>query len=207
MTDARLQLAGDLDRLRHEAASCTACPLYENATQTVFGEGPAKAKVMMIGEQPGDKEDLAGKAFVGPAGNLLNQALEDAGIDRDQVYITNTVKHFKWKPQGKVRLHQKPGAKEIKACKPWLQAETLTVDPEVLVLLGATAGQAVMGNDFRVTKERGKFFPLKQDRQAIATVHPSSILRAPDAAAREEAYKGFVADLMIVAQYINTHKA
>ena len=204
MTDERLQLAGDLNRLRTEAAGCTSCDLYKNATQTVFGDGPARARVMMIGEQPGDKEDLAGKAFIGPAGQLLDRAMDEAGIDRGEVYITNTVKHFKWKPAGKVRLHQKPGAREITACKPWLQAETLTVDPRVLVLLGATAAQAVMGNDFRVTKQRGQFFPLKQDRQAIATVHPSSILRAPDEAAREEAYNGFVADLRIVADYLNS---
>jgi uracil-DNA glycosylase family protein len=193
-----------LDDLAVDAASCTRCHLYENATQTVFGEGPSAATVMLIGEQPGDKEDLAGHPFVGPAGRLLDQALDDAGIDRTKTYVTNVVKHFKWKPAGKVRLHQKPNAAEIKACKPWLLSELDVVQPEVVVLLGATAAQAVFGSSFRVTKQRGQFLPF-EGRDALATVHPSSILRAPDEAARMEGLQGLVNDLRVVAERLATH--
>ncbi len=200
MTDGRLELAGDLDRLREAATGCTACDLYRNATQTVFGDGPPGAEVMLVGEQPGDKEDVAGEPFVGPAGRLLDQALEAAGIDRSKAYVTNTVKHFKWKQAGKVRLHQKPDSREIAACKPWLEAEILTLHPKVLILLGATAAQAMLGPSFRVTKQRGEFFPLPGGPDALATVHPSSILRSPDEGSRMAALDGLVADLALVAE-------
>jgi uracil-DNA glycosylase len=191
-----------LSKLREAAAGCRACPLWENATQTVFGEGPAKAAVVLVGEQPGDREDLEGRPFVGPAGRVLDDALADAGIDRKQVYLTNAVKHFKWKPRGKRRIHQKPNAEEIAACRPWLDAELAVVKPEVLVVLGATAAQALLGRGFRVTRQRG--VPVDSDLapNVIATVHPSSILRARDEAERREAYDAFVADLRVVAKLI-----
>jgi uracil-DNA glycosylase len=191
-----------LSKLREAAAGCRACPLWENATQTVFGEGPAKAAVVLVGEQPGDREDLEGRPFVGPAGRVLDEALADAGIDRKQVYLTNAVKHFKWKPRGKRRIHQKPNAEEIAACRPWLDAELAVVKPEVLVVLGATAAQALLGRGFRVTRQRG--VPVDSDLapNVIATVHPSSILRARDEAERREAYDAFVADLRVVAKLI-----
>lgn len=188
-----------LDDLREIAKGCTACHLWRNATQTVFGEGLAEAKVMMIGEQPGDKEDLSGHPFVGPAGKLLDESLEEAGIDRREVYITNTVKHFKWIPQGPRRLHQKPNRGEIQACLPWLQAELKIVKPQVLVCLGATAAQALLGSSFRLTQHRGEFVESPLAPQVIATLHPSAILRAPDADAREIARAGFVDDLKQVA--------
>ena len=184
-----------LTSLRDEAAGCRACPLWEHATQTVFGEGPASARMLLAGEQPGDVEDREGRPFVGPAGRVLADALAETGIDRDDVYVTNVVKHFKWKARGKRRIHQKPNAAEVAACRPWLEAELAAVAPDVLVLLGATAAQALLGSGFRVTKQRG--VPLASDLapHVLATVHPSSILRAPDEAARREAYSGFVADL------------
>jgi uracil-DNA glycosylase len=192
-----------LTALREVAAGCRACDLWRNATQTVFGEGRRTAEVMLIGEQPGDKEDLAGHPFVGPAGRVLDQALNDVGIDREQVYVTNAVKHFKWKARGKRRIHDKPNAAEVAACRPWPDAELATVRPRVVVLLGATAAQALLGRSFRVTKERGKV--LEETVIApfvVATVHPSSILRAPDGAARHEAEREFRADLAVVASLL-----
>jgi len=181
-------------RLRAKAKHCTACPLYKLGTKTVFGEGPVPARIMLIGEQPGDQEDLAGRPFVGPAGHLLDRALTEAGLDRAQLYVTNAVKHFKWKPVGKRRLHEKPNGREILACKSWLEAELDLVHPEMVVALGATAAQALMGRDFRVTVSRGKIFKVDWAGGFIATVHPSSILRAPPDL-RESQYRDFVADL------------
>jgi uracil-DNA glycosylase len=189
----------DLENLRGVSQICKGCEIYKNATQTVFGEGPSHARVILVGEQPGDEEDKLGHPFVGPAGRLLDQALEEAGIDRSQVYTTNAVKHFKWKPAGKRRLHQKPSAREVDACKPWLMGEIETVQPDIVVCLGATAAQSLLGKDFRVTKSRGQWMEY-QNRRIIATVHPSSILRAPDPQARDEQYNAFVADLKIIAK-------
>ena len=192
--------ASSLTTLREAAAACRACDLYKTGTQTVFGEGAEHAEIMFVGEQPGDREDLEGKPFVGPAGRLLDEALREAGIDRDQVYITNAVKHFKWKPQGKRRLHQKPNAAEISACRPWLDAEIRVVKPRVLVLLGATAAQALLGRDFRVSVDRGKFIERPGLPLMMATVHPSSILRAPDDETRELERRAFIQDLKRLAQ-------
>ena len=191
-----------LEALREAAASCRACDLYKTGTQTVFGEGAEHAQVMFVGEQPGDREDKEGKPFVGPAGGVLDEALEEAGIDRSRVYVTNAVKHFKWKPQGKRRLHQKPNAAEINACRPWLDAEIAVVKPHLLVLLGATAAQALLGRDFRVTLQRGQLIERAGLPPMMATVHPSSILRAPDDEARELEMRAFVKDLQRVAQYL-----
>jgi uracil-DNA glycosylase len=193
-------LANSLSALREAAAGCRACDLYKTGTQTVFGEGAEHAEIMFVGEQPGDREDLEGKPFVGPAGRLLDEALREAGIDRDHVYITNAVKHFKWKPQGKRRLHQKPNAAEINACRPWLDAEIGVVKPRVLVLLGATAAQALLGRDFRVSVDRGKFIERPGLPLMMATVHPSSILRAPDDETRELERRAFIQDLKRLAQ-------
>ena len=190
----------DLDGLRAAAAGCTACDLYRDATQTVFGEGASDAQVMLVGEQPGDGEDKAGRPFVGPAGRLLDRALEEAGIDRRLAYVTNVVKHFKFQRRGKVRLHKKPNAEQVHACLPWLQAELAVVRPRVLVLLGATAAQALLGGSFRVSRQRGELLESDLAPRVLATVHPSSILRAPDEQARALAYKGFVADLAVVAE-------
>ena len=198
-----LQLIPDqlsLPSLREAAASCQACDLHETGTQTVFGEGAVGATVMFVGEQPGDREDLAGKPFVGPAGHLLDEALAQAGIDRDRVYVTNAVKHFKWKPQGKRRLHQKPNATEIAACRPWLDAEIATVRPRLIVCLGATAAQALLGASFRVSIDRGRVTERPGLPPIIATVHPSAILRAPDDESRHAEMEAFVADLTIVAR-------
>jgi uracil-DNA glycosylase family protein len=188
-----------IDDLEQAAASCTACHLYERATQTVFGEGPSRAEVMLVGEQPGDREDIEGHPFVGPAGRLLDTGLDEAGIDRRKVYVTNVVKHFKWAPKGKRRIHKKPNAEEIRACRPWLDAELAVVRPKVLVCLGATAAQAIIGRTFRVTHHRGEFVDTDLDPLVTATVHPSSILRAPDDAARRDAMAAFVRDLRQVA--------
>ena len=193
-------LANSLSVLRQEAAGCRACDLYKTGTQTVFGEGAEHAEIMFVGEQPGDREDLEGKPFVGPAGRLLDEALRDAGIDRDHAYITNAVKHFKWKPQGKRRLHQKPNAAEINACRSWLDAEIELVKPRVLVLLGATAAQALLGRDFRVSVDRGKFIERPGLPLMMATVHPSSILRALDDETRELERRAFIQDLKRLAQ-------
>ena len=184
-----------LTTLREAACGCTACPLYKNATQTVFGEGPKKAKLMLLGEQPGDQEDLSGKPFIGPAGQLLDRALEEAGIDRNAVYVTNTVKHFKWEPRGKRRLHQKPSSRDIAACRPWMEAELRVVRPSVLVCLGSTAAQALFGSSFRVTRERGKVLESEFAPRVVTTVHPSSLLRQPDEESRQREYALFVNDL------------
>ena len=191
-----------LETLREAAAGCRDCDLYKTGTQTVFGEGAEHAQVMFVGEQPGDREDKEGKPFVGPAGRVLDEALEEAGIDRNLVYITNAVKHFKWKPQGKRRLHQKPNAAEINACRPWLDAEIAAVKPHLLVLLGATAAQAQLGGDFRVSLQRGQLIERTGLPPMMATVHPSSILRAPDDEAREVEMRAFVQDLKRVAQHL-----
>ena len=190
-----------LPKLREAAAGCTACPLHETGTQTVFGEGTSKADVVFVGEQPGDQEELQGKPFVGPAGKLLDKALEDAGIDRSQVYVTNVVKHFKWQARGKRRIHQKPNWSEIAACRPWLEAELDVIEPRVLVCLGATAAQALLGRDFRVSRQRGELVESDLAENVIATVHPSSILRADDET-REQEYRELVRDLEKVAQLI-----
>ena len=191
-----------LPALREAAAVCRACDLYKTGTQTVFGEGAEHAQVMFVGEQPGDREDREGKPFVGPAGRVLDEALEEAGIDRKRVYITNAVKHFKWKPQGKRRLHQKPNAAEINACRPWLDGEIAMVKPHLLVLLGATAAQALLGRDFRVSVQRGQLMERPALPPMMATVHPSSILRAPDDETREIEMRAFVQDLKRVAQHL-----
>jgi DNA polymerase len=192
-----------LEKLRIAAGGCTACPLWKTGTQTVFGDGSKHAKVVFIGEQPGNDEDLAGKPFVGPAGKLLDRALEEAGIDRDKVYVTNTVKHFKWEPKGKRRIHKKPNAREIAACRPWLDAELDLLKPEVVVCLGATAAQALLGKDFRVSVQRGQFIDSPLAKYVMATVHPSSILRAPHDETRCEEMKRFIADLKKIERVIN----
>ena len=185
--------------LRKAAAGCTACALHRNATQTVFGEGPEEAFVMLGGEQPGDAEDLAGRPFVGPAGRLLDCCLVEVVIERSRTYVTNVVKHFKWVPRGTRRIHSKPGAVEIEACLPWLEAEAAAVRPQIIVALGATAAQALFGKAFRVTKERGRLVPSALAPFALATVHPSSLLRAPDEATRQPEILRFVEDLRKVA--------
>ena len=189
-----------LPKVREAAKDCKACDLWRSGTQTVFGEGSAGATVMFVGEQPGNDEDLAGRPFVGPAGRLLDQALEEAGIDRGETYVTNAVKHFKWEPRGKRRIHQKPNWTEMTACRPWLETEIALVQPTVVVALGATAAQTFLGRQFRVTKQRG--VPLESPLHpcVVATVHPSSILRAPDEDARRDAMRDFVADLRTVAE-------
>jgi DNA polymerase len=188
-----------LKKLRAAAAGCKACPLWKTGTQTVFGEGSPKSEVMFVGEQPGDQEDKEGKPFVGPAGRLLDNAMEDAGIDRSAAYVTNVVKHFKWKGQGKRRIHQKPSWSEVAACFPWLEAELAVVKPRVLVCLGATAAQGLLGRQFRVTQHRGEPVESELAEVVFATVHPSSILRADD---REAEYAKLVADLEVVARYL-----
>jgi DNA polymerase len=189
-----------LRALREAAAGCTACPLWRTGTQTVFGQGAARARLLLVGEQPGDKEDLAGEPFVGPAGRLLDEALAEAGIDRGEAYLTNVVKHFKWQPRGKRRIHQKPNWSEIAACRPWLEAELAVVKPHALVCLGATAAQALLGRQVRVTRDRGKPLESPLAPLAIATVHPSSILRAPDQETRRREYASFVDDLRVAAK-------
>jgi uracil-DNA glycosylase family protein len=194
--------SASLRELREAAKGCRACDLWRNATQTVFGAGPAKAEVMFVGEQPGDQEDLAGEPFVGPAGRVFDEALAEAGIDRSRAYVTNAVKHFKFQPRGKRRIHQKPNAAELAACRPWLDAELRAVRPRVLVLLGSTAAQALLGRQFRVTRDRGKPVDSPLAPVVLATVHPSSILRAPDDEARRQAMRDFVDDLRVVARAI-----
>jgi uracil-DNA glycosylase family protein len=191
-----------LPKLREAAADCRACPLWENATQTVFGEGLKRARVMLVGEQPGDREDREGKPFVGPAGRVLDQALEEAGIDRGDAYVTNVVKHFKWTPRGKRRIHQTPKAEEIKACAPWIESEIDVVDPEVLVCLGATAVKAVMGPKYRVMKDHGRFVTSELGRLTTPTLHPSAVLRANDED-REDAMRLVVGDLRKVRKRLN----
>lgn len=188
-----------MPEVRRLAADCKACDLYKRGTQTVFGEGPSTIRVMLVGEQPGDQEDKAGKPFVGPAGRLLDQAMEEVGIDRSLAYVTNVVKHFKWKAQGKRRIHQKPSWSEIAACFPWLEAELAVVKPRVLVCLGATAAQALLGRQFRVTQHRGEPVESGLAPVVFATVHPSSILRADD---RDAELAKFVGDLKTIAAHI-----
>jgi len=190
--------------LQEAAADCQACDLWERGTQTVFGEGGRRAIVMFIGEQPGNEEDLQGKPFVGPAGRLLDEALEQAGIDRRQTYVTNVVKHFKWEARGKRRIHKKPNSTEIEACRPWLEAEIATVKPTVIVCLGATAAQALLGKQFRVTKQRGEFIPSPLAHLVMATVHPSSILRAPDEETRHTEMRRFIEDLEKIARVLSS---
>jgi DNA polymerase len=195
--------------LHDAAAGCRACDLWQRGTQTVFGEGAEGARAMFVGEQPGNEEDLAGKPFVGPAGRLLDEAFEEAGLDRSQAYVTNVVKHFKWEARGKRRIHAKPNAVEVAACLPWLQAELAAVQPRVLVCLGATAAQALFGRDFRITQSRGQWLDSTLAPKVMATVHPSAILRAPDSEARHAAMRQFVADLRLVARALEarTRKA
>ena len=192
----RLSLA----TLREAARGCTACPLWRTGTQTVFGEGLKRARLMLVGEQPGDREDLAGRPFVGPAGRLLDETLAEAGIDRSDTYLTNAVKHFKWQPRGKRRIHQKPSRGEIEACRPWVEAELAVVAPHVLVCLGATAAQALLGRDVRVTRDRGRPLESPLAPVAFATVHPSSILRAPDRESRLREHALLVEDLRVAAK-------
>jgi uracil-DNA glycosylase family protein len=192
-----------LNEVREAARSCTACHLYKRATQTVFGEGPKRAPIMLVGEQPGDYEDVAGKPFVGPAGKILDRALAEAGIDRDEVYVTNAVKHFKWEPRGKRRIHQKPNSREIAACRPWMEAEMRLVKPKMVICLGSTAGQAFFGASFRVTRERGKVLSSKLAPKVVATVHPSSLLRQPDEVSRDREYAHFVVDLKAALKAAN----
>jgi len=192
---------------RDAARDCRACNLWKRGTQTVFGEGAAHARVLFVGEQPGDKEDLEGKPFVGPAGGILDKALVEAGIDRKQTYVTNTVKHFNWEPRGKRRIHKKPNSLEIAACRPWLDVEIELVRPEVIVCLGATAAQALLGRSFRVTQQRGVLMPFDRAPYVLATVHPSSILRAPHDDSRHREYALFVDDLRVVAKALRQQQA
>ena len=191
-----------LSVVKNAAAGCRACDLWKKGTQTVFGEGSRRASVMFIGEQPGNEEDLTGKPFVGPAGRLFDNALEAASIDRKQTYVTNVVKHFKWEPRGKRRIHKKPNSMEIAACRPWLETELALVKPDVIVALGATAAQALLGPQFRVTKQRGEFIPSTLAPYVMATVHPSSILRAPDDETRQLELRRFIDDLKKLAKVI-----
>jgi DNA polymerase len=196
----------DLSSLRDAARACRACPLYEHATQTVFGAGSARARLILVGEQPGDREDREGKPFVGPAGLLLDQCLTEAGIARDEVYVTNAVKHFKWEPRGKRRIHKKPSAHEIAACRPWLDAEIEEIQPDIVVCLGATAAQALLGKSFRVTHDRGRLLHRQGLPPLVATVHPSSILRSHDDKSRHEARAAFIRDLKHAAAWLHSHR-
>jgi uracil-DNA glycosylase len=191
-----------LKSLEQAAEHCKGCDLYKNATQTVFGEGLRRARLMLVGEQPGDEEDRQGHPFVGPAGRVLDEALEAAGIDRSDVYVTNAVKHFKFTTRGVRRLHKKPGARELAACSPWLQAELATIKPEFLVCLGATAAQALLGRSFLITKQRGKVIATEWCEATLATYHPSAVLRAPDSARRAELREYLVSDLKTAASYL-----
>jgi len=205
VVSSQLPLPGSaISKLREEAAACRACDLWKRGTQTVFGEGAAHARVVLVGEQPGNDEDLVGRPFVGPAGRVLDEALDAAGIDRRQTYVTNVVKHFKWEPRGKRRIHSKPNAAEINACFRWLRAELDALHPSVLVCLGATAAQALLGKTFRVTAQRGIFVASPLARHVMATVHPSSILRAPSDDERRQQMDAFIADLAKVAKVIAT---
>ena len=195
-----------LPSLKAAAADCKGCDLWKKGTQTVFGEGKRRATVLFVGEQPGNEEDLTGKPFVGPAGRMFDSALEEAGINRQQTYVTNVVKHFKWEPRGKRRIHKKPNSQEINACRPWLEAEIAVVKPQVIVALGATAAQALLGAQFRVTKNRGEFLESTLAPYIMATVHPSSILRAPDDETRRLEYRRFVDDLKKLARVLKSDK-
>ncbi|HKP37734.1 MAG TPA: UdgX family uracil-DNA binding protein [Pyrinomonadaceae bacterium] len=192
-----------LKAFREAAADCKACDLWKRGTQTVFGEGARRAEILFVGEQPGNEEDLTGKPFVGPAGRLLDDALEEAGIDRSQAYVTNIVKHFKWEPRGKRRIHKKPNAGEVTACRPWLEAEINLVKPKIIVCLGATAAQALLGSKFKVSKQRGQFIASTLAPYIMATVHPSSILRAPDDQTRHVEKRRFIDDLKKVAHVLS----
>jgi DNA polymerase len=191
--------AANLQILREEAATCRACPLWKHATQTVFGAGPPHAPIMLVGEQPGDKEDIAGKPFVGPAGQMLDRALEEAGINRKKVYVTNAVKHFKFVPRGKIRLHQKPTTPEIRACRQWYERELAAIKPTLVVAMGATAAQSVFGKMTPINKNRGRLMDLDEETKVLVTVHPSYLLRLPDADAKAREYERFVGDLKIAA--------
>jgi DNA polymerase len=197
----------NLKALREAAATCKGCDLYKNATQTVFGEGRRNSPMMLLGETPGDEEDKQGRPFVGPAGRLLDSALEEIGLSRDEVYVTNAVKHFRWEPRGKRRLHKKPSARQIEACKPWLHAEILVTRPEIIVCLGATAAQVMMGASFRITKHRGKFFKSEDAAWLMATYHPSAILRAPEKEDRARKRAEFVDDLKRAWERLRSHTA
>jgi uracil-DNA glycosylase len=197
----------ELESLREEAAACRACPLWKDATQTVFGEGPPHARLMLIGEQPGDKEDLAGKPFVGPAGQMLDRALVEAGIDRKQVYVTNAVKHFKFLARGKIRLHQKPTTPEIKACRPWYERERAAIEPALVVAMGATAAQSVFNKITPINKNRGRLIDLDEKTRALVTVHPSYLLRLPDQDAKAREYERFVSDLKLAAAFLRKSNA
>ena len=192
----------NLRAMREAAQHCEGCDLYKNATQVVFGEGPRHAQMMLVGEVPGDEEDKQGKPFVGPAGRLLDMALDEVGLSRDEVYVTNAVKHFRWEPRGKRRLHKKPSARQIEACRPWIHAEILVVEPPVIVCLGATAAQAMFGSAFRITKDRGKFFKSEEAAWLMATYHPSAILRAPEKEARDQMREEFIDDLRHAARKV-----
>jgi DNA polymerase len=201
-----LPASAGLRGARLAAATCTACPLYARATQTVFGEGTARASLMLVGEQPGDREDLAGRPFVGPAGALLDRALEDAGIDRERTFVTNVVKHFKWRPSGKRRLHERPNTAEVRACRPWLDLELEIVRPDLLVALGATAAQAIIGRAFRITKDRGRIVrTLADGPPVLATFHPSAILRARTPEDRERLEAALIGDLSTAREVIGVH--
>lgn len=194
-----------LTQIRAEAEKCTDCPLYKHATQTVFGEGPARAKIVLVGEQPGDQEDLAGKPFVGPAGQMLDRALDDAEIERTKVYITNAVKHFKFAPRGKRRIHSRPNAAEIKICHQWIARELSAIEPDVVVAMGATAAQSLMGKGVPIGRNRGKELTWADGRRGIITVHPSFLLRIPDAESKAREYKAFVRDLKLAAKLAAAH--
>ena len=199
MTTGSRTSGTSLKTLREEASRCRACHLWKNATQAVFGEGPQHAQVMLVGEQPGDKEDLAGKPFVGPAGSMLDRALQEAGIDRKKIYVTNAVKHFKFVPRGKIRLHQKPNTLEIRACRQWYERELASIKPALVVAMGATAAQSVFGKITPINKNRGRPVDLDDGIKALVTVHPSYLLRLPDAEAKAREYERFVDDLKIAA--------
>jgi DNA polymerase len=202
MPRKRSSLPDNIEILREEAAGCRACPLWKDATQTVFGEGPQTARIMLVGEQPGDKEDLAGKPFVGPAGQMLDRALQQAGIERKKVYVTNAVKHFKFVPRGKIRLHQKPNTLEIRACRPWYERELASIKPDLVVAMGATAAQSVLGKITPINKNRGRVIELDDGTRALVTVHPSYLLRLPDAEAKAREYQRFVDDLRMAADIL-----
>ena len=202
MTTGSPTSGSSLKILREEASRCRACPLWKNATQTVFGEGPQHAQILLVGEQPGDKEDIAGKPFVGPAGQILDRALEEAGIDRKKVYVTNAVKHFKFVPRGKIRLHQKPNTSEIRACRQWYERELASIKPALVLAMGATAAQCVFGKTTPINKNRGRAIDLDEGIKAMVTVHPSYLLRLPDADAKAREYQRFVDDLKIAADLL-----
>jgi uracil-DNA glycosylase family protein len=195
-----------IPKLREAATNCQACDLWKTGTQTVFGEGGSKARVMLVGEQPGDQEDIQGRPFVGPAGKILDKALQEAGINREEVYVTNAVKHFKWEPRGKRRIHKKPNSMEITACKPWIEAEIEALQPDVVVCLGATAAQSLLGRDFKVSTQRGVWVPSPLAPFVMATVHPSSLLRAPDEETRRREMKRFIEDLGLVHEALKKQR-